>query len=294
MRKNKGITLIALVITIIVLLILAAVSIATLTGENGILKRAQEASIKNEYMTVYDVVRLETEEYIINKNTDIIQNGYIEWMQEKGIIGEEEDKGKYPIKSEIILGEISKNGKYYLEEDGRVNKIGKIASKTLVNIAKDITSEVKYKVIFYSKKENEMIDLGYVYNGNVQKNIEEVLEQATAHPSQDLTNTDIGVDSNGNSVNLDLWYYEIIDDTQMCLGSTELGGYATSIKPGYIGTLIDGKIQGTVPQYIKKGGKWYTVTKLSILFQGDNNQITYAPAIPEKVKTLYHTFQRMF
>ena len=36
-RKNKGITLIALVITIIVLLILAAVSIATLTGENGIL-----------------------------------------------------------------------------------------------------------------------------------------------------------------------------------------------------------------------------------------------------------------
>ncbi len=38
-RTNKGITLIALVITIIVLLILAAVSIATLTGENGILRK---------------------------------------------------------------------------------------------------------------------------------------------------------------------------------------------------------------------------------------------------------------
>ena len=36
--RQKGITLIALVITIIVLLILAGVSIATLTGENGILK----------------------------------------------------------------------------------------------------------------------------------------------------------------------------------------------------------------------------------------------------------------
>ena len=34
---NKGITLIALVITIIVLLILAGVSIATLAGENGIM-----------------------------------------------------------------------------------------------------------------------------------------------------------------------------------------------------------------------------------------------------------------
>ncbi len=38
---NKGITLIALVITIIVLLILAGVSIATLTGDNGILTKAQ-------------------------------------------------------------------------------------------------------------------------------------------------------------------------------------------------------------------------------------------------------------
>ena len=42
-RKNNGITLIALVITIIVLLILAGVTIATLTGENGILTRASEA-----------------------------------------------------------------------------------------------------------------------------------------------------------------------------------------------------------------------------------------------------------
>ncbi len=42
-ETNKGITLIALVITIIVLLILAGVSIATLTGENGILKKADTA-----------------------------------------------------------------------------------------------------------------------------------------------------------------------------------------------------------------------------------------------------------
>ena len=41
--KNNGITLIALVITIIVLLILAGVSIATLTGQNGILTRAQDS-----------------------------------------------------------------------------------------------------------------------------------------------------------------------------------------------------------------------------------------------------------
>lgn len=43
MKNNKGITLIALVVTIIVLLILAGVSIAMLTGNNGILSRAQDA-----------------------------------------------------------------------------------------------------------------------------------------------------------------------------------------------------------------------------------------------------------
>ena len=47
-HSNKGITLIALVITIIVLLILAGVSIAMLTGENGVLTKATEAKEQTE------------------------------------------------------------------------------------------------------------------------------------------------------------------------------------------------------------------------------------------------------
>lgn len=46
--RSKGITLIALVITIIVLLILAAVTIASLTGDNGILSNAAKAKEKTE------------------------------------------------------------------------------------------------------------------------------------------------------------------------------------------------------------------------------------------------------
>ncbi len=42
-KTSNGITLIALVITIIVLLILAGITIATLTGDNGILKQADKA-----------------------------------------------------------------------------------------------------------------------------------------------------------------------------------------------------------------------------------------------------------
>ena len=47
-RKQTGITLIALVITVIVLLILAGVTIAALSGDNGILTKAKEAKEKTE------------------------------------------------------------------------------------------------------------------------------------------------------------------------------------------------------------------------------------------------------
>ena len=48
MKSNKGITLIALVVTIVVLLILAGVSISMLTGENGIITQAQNAKERTE------------------------------------------------------------------------------------------------------------------------------------------------------------------------------------------------------------------------------------------------------
>ena len=41
--RNKGITLIALVVTVIILLILSGVTISAITGENGILKKAKLA-----------------------------------------------------------------------------------------------------------------------------------------------------------------------------------------------------------------------------------------------------------
>ena len=58
-KSGKGITLIALVITIIVLLILAGVTIATLTGENGILTKATEASKKTGQASAEEQVQLE-------------------------------------------------------------------------------------------------------------------------------------------------------------------------------------------------------------------------------------------
>ena len=59
MKNNRGITLIALVITIIVLLILAGVSIAMLTGNNGILSQATNSVDATDRAEVVERINME-------------------------------------------------------------------------------------------------------------------------------------------------------------------------------------------------------------------------------------------
>ena len=77
MKKEKGITLIALVITIIVLLILASVSIAMLTGDNGILTQAKKAKEETEKAA-------KEENAILNNIEDYMTTGG-KYDSEKGV-----------------------------------------------------------------------------------------------------------------------------------------------------------------------------------------------------------------
>ena len=79
-KTNKGITLIALVITIIVLLILAGVSIAMLTGDNGILTQAQNAKNKTAEAEAEERADLEDQNVLIDNLADgksFVQPGVI-------------------------------------------------------------------------------------------------------------------------------------------------------------------------------------------------------------------------
>ena len=67
LERQNGITLVALIVTIIVLLILAAVSIATLTGENGILTRANDAKEKTARAEKEEKTNLSKSEDFINE-----------------------------------------------------------------------------------------------------------------------------------------------------------------------------------------------------------------------------------
>lgn len=77
-EKQKGITLIALVITIIVLLILAGVSIAMLTKETGILQQAINARENTEDEKELEQVRLATAASIINESYKIKDEGSLQ------------------------------------------------------------------------------------------------------------------------------------------------------------------------------------------------------------------------
>ena len=104
--ENQGITLIALVITIIVLLILAGVSIAMLTGQNGILSQAQNAAEQTEIANAKEQAQMDI----------------LEWQSDKLEKGESADLDNTIIKG-ILTGKdyvgtagddsfTTKNGKY--------------------------------------------------------------------------------------------------------------------------------------------------------------------------------------
>ena len=81
-RNEKGITLIALAVTIIVMLILAGVSLAILNGDSSISKNAETAKLQNELGHIAEQINLKINEEVIkdtlvDKKQALIESGYI-------------------------------------------------------------------------------------------------------------------------------------------------------------------------------------------------------------------------
>ena len=115
MKSNsKGITLIALVITIIVLLILAGITIATLTGDNGIIGKAINAKNETNKANVKEQLGLAVTNSFSKGKLDkdiLLENiGNIE--------GAEVSSAEFPIK--VNLNSIEAQ----IDEDGNITIIG--------------------------------------------------------------------------------------------------------------------------------------------------------------------------
>lgn len=70
LKENKGVTLVALVITIIVLLILAGVTLSMVMGDSGIFSKANKASTETTISSAKEAVRLATLEAVTDQYTD--------------------------------------------------------------------------------------------------------------------------------------------------------------------------------------------------------------------------------
>ena len=171
MQKNsKGITLIALVITIIVLLILAGVTIATLTGDNGILTQAGKAKDKTTEAEAIERVQVEVAgSYGIDGTIDKDQLnknlGNIAGLK----IGESNFGGENIVKE--LPATVTLNGYYIvINANGGVEKIPEIIAKIRANpqayYGKKVTnykasdSDTNTYRIFYVDKDNDFKD-GY-------------------------------------------------------------------------------------------------------------------------------------
>ena len=169
-KEAKGITLIALVITIIVLLILAGVTIATLTGDNGILNQAGKAKDKTTEAESIERVQVEVagsygldgtiDKDQLNKNL-----GNIAGLK----IGESNFGGENIVKELPVT--VTLNGyDIGIDANGGVEKIPEIIAKIRANpqayYGKKVTnykasdSDTNTYRIFYVDKDNDFKD-GY-------------------------------------------------------------------------------------------------------------------------------------
>ena len=121
LKINKGITLIALIITIIVLLILAGVAIATLTGDNGIITKAQSAKTQNDKSNEKEQIDLAVLASKINNDASIDKKTLKKELEKIGEIIEsgipESDEYSFPL---ILVGKTGTE--YEIYEDSHVSE----------------------------------------------------------------------------------------------------------------------------------------------------------------------------
>ena len=138
-KKNQGVTLIALAITIIVLLILAGVTVATLTGDNGIIKNSKDAKEQTEISEEKEVVDRATVQAMgNNKRGNLIENELQDQLDKIASSGKTEvtDTGE---EFEILFKE--SNRCYIVDRDGNIIEQQTIAK---IEYAGDITKNDQY------------------------------------------------------------------------------------------------------------------------------------------------------
>ena len=119
--KERGITLIAVIVTIIVLLILAGITVGVLTGDNGIIKNANKAKEETKIANEKEIIEKATVQAMGNN-----KYGNVEEDELQSALDKETEEGKTQAKD---VGEVIKilfvesNRNYAVDNDGNVREI---------------------------------------------------------------------------------------------------------------------------------------------------------------------------
>ena len=140
MKKNKGITLIALVVTLVILLVLAGITIAALRGENGLLSKTKQAREKysiseaKEKLTT-KLMQLQTEVTDEEQRSATIED--INKLVDENSKYYDKEIESVKDRNENKLVKISG---YYFEVDSKLNIVGNIDATELT------VTDATYKV----------------------------------------------------------------------------------------------------------------------------------------------------
>lgn len=136
MCEKSGITLISLVVTIIILLILAGITVATITSDNGIIKNANDAKEQTEIAEEKEIVDRATIQAMgNNRRGNLVEDELQEQLDKITDNGKTEvsDNGE---KFEVVF--VDSNRYYTVDKDGNIVEEGKIVvDKSPGDITKD-------------------------------------------------------------------------------------------------------------------------------------------------------------
>ena len=94
LKHHDGITIIALIVIIVILLILAGITIATLTGDNGIINKANEAKLETEIAQDKEMLSMYYIEKTVTEIGDVELEDYLNYIEEQGIPTKQENEKK--------------------------------------------------------------------------------------------------------------------------------------------------------------------------------------------------------
>ena len=173
LKRNKGLTLVALIITVIVMLIIAGITVGTVTGKNGTISNAEKAEAEKNRSEEKETVEWAAAQSVADNDIGQVTSGNLEHYMDsyigedpEGVMDYEIDDGYHGI----FLVEFTVSGnKYTVDENGMVyegeelNRDGiELPDNLVLNVGESVKLEytTESENVTWSNSDDNIAELG--------------------------------------------------------------------------------------------------------------------------------------